>query len=627
MVVEYLYNQAFSAISSNNKNIDKSIKENSKLVSRSCSSKNIKNRNENITIDEVLPETKDRILNWLGSIGLIRQNVANLLEKLPKICKNGVLFIDLINRLNGKNEILKGIFREPKQNSHFEINFRKLFEFLADLPKFNPRYLWLSSSLILENEDVFWGLLDDIWHYYNNKLSRYDGRRPEKNSNDNIKENVELPKDQSKTRIYGSTFGKKFLKNNNKSLILNKSVLNNPDFDDVLTQAAPNQTVLDSSFLRNNVKDSYSNIHSKNNQKDQLNKSYNLSSKKAENFSKLKDNNNNFVHKKDLGRTSFNALVKAINDDFPSQKKFILSSEIEVEINDWLVELGFRTFLLNSENSIIENCKTNGILLVLVLKKLGFEMEFVNNVRSIQDCRYNWNLCKKIIEAKKIEVPSLFFKDIDELIYKNHESLYGILFYLKNYILKMEDLKRLDPILLTEKGENMNIPYSNYETSNLIENLKIWLRNENISDDLYMDDRVFEIIYKLVQKVDMMEKRQSNTTDYKKIFFHHSHYSQKHNLSKALDILRKNQKIGRKFLWKEKEILNLNRECILGLLEDIYRFFNGKPGRYGNDNYFVDGPLYTIDDGLIRGSKQLNKTGNYVEKNGIFSFMVERKEE
>ena len=618
--MEYLYNQAF--LSTNTKNVDRSIKtEPSKFISRSFSSKTLKKQNNNVTIDDVLPETKERVLNWLVSIGLIKQNIANLLEKLPKICKNGVIFIDLINRLNGKNEILKGVFREPKQNSHFEINFRKFFEFLANLPKFNPRYLWISFSLILENDDVFWGLLDDVWHYYNNKVSKYDGRKAEnneKNVNEKNRENGEIQKDQSKTKIYFSTFGKRFLKNN-KSLILNKSILNNQDPDEVLAQAAPNQTMLDSSFLRNNVKESYSHLYSKNNQKDQLKKSCNLSSKKPDNITKFRENHH--LIKKDVNGNNLNCFLKI--DDFPSQKKFILSSEIELEIDDWLVELGFRTFLLNSEKGcILENSKTNGILLVLVLKKLRFEMEFVNNVKSIHDCRYNWSICKKAIEEKKIEVPSLFLKDIDELIYKNHESLYGILFYLKNYILKMEDIKKLDPFILTEKNENIKIPYSNYETSNLIENLTIWLRNENIAEDLYLDDRVFEIIYKLVQKVDMMERN-----DYKKIFFHHSHYSQKHNLSKALDILRKNKKIAKKFLWKEKEILNLNRECILGLLEDIYRFFNGKPGRYGKDNYFVDGPLYVVDNGLIRNSKQLNKSRDYVEKNGIFSFMVERKEE
>lgn len=50
---------------------------------------------------EIVAITKaqiQRVVTWLYEIQLIKDNIENLEEKLPKICKNGVIFSDLINR-------------------------------------------------------------------------------------------------------------------------------------------------------------------------------------------------------------------------------------------------------------------------------------------------------------------------------------------------------------------------------------------------------------------------------------------------------------------------------------------------------------------------------------------------
>ncbi len=48
-------------------------------------------------------------------------------------------------------------------------------------------------------------------------------------------------------------------------------------------------------------------------------------------------------------------------------------------------------------------------------------------------------------------------------------------------------------------------------------------------------------------------------------------------------------KVGKKFLWKEKDIYDGDQLIILGLFEDIRRFEDGMPERSGN-NYFIEGP-------------------------------------
>jgi len=62
-----------------------------------------------IKIDPVDAKTKTKILEWLiEDIKLLKHN-DKLIDHLPMFCKNGVFFFDLINRLNGKHPILKGV--------------------------------------------------------------------------------------------------------------------------------------------------------------------------------------------------------------------------------------------------------------------------------------------------------------------------------------------------------------------------------------------------------------------------------------------------------------------------------------------------------------------------------------
>lgn len=66
-------------------------------------------------IDEVL---KTKILTWLiKDVKLLKSmnddHLLTLMENLPKYCQTGVLFADLINRLAGREDVIKGINRKP----------------------------------------------------------------------------------------------------------------------------------------------------------------------------------------------------------------------------------------------------------------------------------------------------------------------------------------------------------------------------------------------------------------------------------------------------------------------------------------------------------------------------------
>ena len=38
----------------------------------------------------------------------------------------------------------------------------------------NKRFLWRGMDILSGDRIVIWGLIDDIWHYYNRKVSPYD---------------------------------------------------------------------------------------------------------------------------------------------------------------------------------------------------------------------------------------------------------------------------------------------------------------------------------------------------------------------------------------------------------------------------------------------------------------------
>ena len=93
-------------------------------------------------MDKVDNKTKLRILDWLTQeVKLLRAN-PKLIDDLPMYCKNGVFFCDLVNRLNGKHPIIKGIERTPKNTTTIMANLTKVFEYFRTFPRFSTRYLW-----------------------------------------------------------------------------------------------------------------------------------------------------------------------------------------------------------------------------------------------------------------------------------------------------------------------------------------------------------------------------------------------------------------------------------------------------------------------------------------------------
>ena len=73
-------------------------------------------------IGQVDEQLKMKILDWLtNDVRLLKpmteKQKDGLLRNFPQYSRTGVIFADLINRLNGRNEVIKGVYRNPPKGN------------------------------------------------------------------------------------------------------------------------------------------------------------------------------------------------------------------------------------------------------------------------------------------------------------------------------------------------------------------------------------------------------------------------------------------------------------------------------------------------------------------------------
>ena len=130
---------------------------------------------------------KKKIYDWLVDIDIIKDKIIKI-DSLPTLCINGVLLCDLINRCEGKNEIIKGIIRRTNTRSQIQVNINKVLEYLRTLEKFPSRNLWNNIEISKGNSVIIWQLLDDIYNFYANKITFK--KRRKKGFTNNNKSNI-----------------------------------------------------------------------------------------------------------------------------------------------------------------------------------------------------------------------------------------------------------------------------------------------------------------------------------------------------------------------------------------------------------------------------------------------------
>ena len=146
-------------------------------------------QNHQLTSFERAKKTKEeKIYDWLVNLKVIERKKSNFLY-LTQLISDGKLLCDIINQCENENNQIKDISNDISTKENALINIKKALVHLnkiEDFPKNNIR----DYELIFEiDNDTIWGLLNDLYNYYSDKVE-IKNNLEEENNNEIIFSNI-----------------------------------------------------------------------------------------------------------------------------------------------------------------------------------------------------------------------------------------------------------------------------------------------------------------------------------------------------------------------------------------------------------------------------------------------------
>ena len=567
-------------------NLHSILKNSSRHMKNSSENKSTSIDNNNFEIPPVKSSTKTRLYSWLISIDLLKENLKNIIEKLPKICRNGVIYADIINRLEPRGETLKGISRKPKKTAEIHANFQKIFDFFSKLEKMNKRFLYHFQPFMDGNEGIFWGFLDDIWHFYHLKISSADMRFQERFN--------------SKRTSLNESYNKRFFNSSKKSEFSNASYdeicqENHTSTKFVKTpQEKPEKTVPNTQFSSKNNRESRENYETR---------AWTLPQKNEEPSE---------VHKK-------------MDNSRENSKKHAESSFLKPEVLEWLKFLGFSSYFprFSSQNPC-ENPLKNGLILSQILSRLHLaKLPFNKSPQTIPECERNLDLIFQALRKLPVTLPPEFTRKIPEIIHSDESLVFEILAQLKSYSEKSSrkslctNTSRLSVKSLTNSPLQRSLSHNEssrffFKINNDIENLECrlfnWLKEKGLLIENNFEDfsDLFPTISNGVLLCDLAEKlcgggligvtRKALTEK-----------SKRTNIQKAIDLLKEGRILSvQGWSLANDEIYKGNYMFIMEILEALYQYDSEKPNNFLSNR---EAKVAEVKEEVKKNSELIEKTG------------------
>ena len=150
------------------KQIERSIsKEKKDIASMKRAVRSTSTTQKPIEVPTVSESSKEEIVEWLISINLLNSLARKKKEALPQICKNGVIFPELINQKKQRTDPEVKYEAKPTKSAEIHANYRRVFDHLAKLNNFASRFLYAYENFVPEvNESVFWAFIHEVMTYY-----------------------------------------------------------------------------------------------------------------------------------------------------------------------------------------------------------------------------------------------------------------------------------------------------------------------------------------------------------------------------------------------------------------------------------------------------------------------------
>ena len=418
---------------------------------------------------------------------------------------------------------------------------------------------------------IFWNFLDDLYYFFNSKVSPNDSRyiKTKKLSELQIKPHVNIILNDQEPEN-SMICPQKYIKPSSYNLKTEEKVHEIYESNENTLKTPPK------ALKTPPRRDSYRAI----NQERQALLHQELSKRR---YSRGLSFYSAFTPEKTSRRTSLDPLRNSQNKSPSLKTKVFVNEETKVSIRIWLKELGFRGYILEKdERNLLLDPYRNGVLLYTILGVLGYDTNGFGVYKKpgiLEEIRENWRNSWEIMKKNSLETAfEGFFIDIDDFIKGDSSIIFEVLNQLKNLKINGNIVR--------------SVPYSQEEFSSLEKTLVVFLKDLELFEEITLEN-IYKGMKTGVLFCEIVGKMLKIPKETMFCFKNPKNSGQNlMNINKALEMLRKQakEKIGQKFLWRAKEILMGEKVVILGILEDICRFSLGFPGRNG-PNYFADGPI------------------------------------
>jgi hypothetical protein len=139
----------------------------------------------------VSAELKTQIHTWLVDLQVVPASLY-LHEFLYRV-RTGISLSDLINRLEGRAEVVHGVHQHPKNASYCLANINKTLEYLRKIPKVKSRFLWSANEIYEGSEDHIYGLLSDIREFYMHRYPNFLPRSRSSSASRSMRKSQAIP--------------------------------------------------------------------------------------------------------------------------------------------------------------------------------------------------------------------------------------------------------------------------------------------------------------------------------------------------------------------------------------------------------------------------------------------------
>ena len=273
---------------------------------------------------------KEKIYSWLVNLKVIKKEETNIIY-LIKLISDGKLLCDIINACENEDNQINNILNETSIQENAIMNLRQALEHLNKIKDFPKSYISDYEPIFEIDNKVIWGLLNDLFDYYSNKVEI-----------ENIiqEEDIIISSDINNKIINNSDFNddrEKYTKKKNKKSSMEISdaylYINNHDENKIITHKNNNiKNILFKDTKHDQIEyNKYSNTYGSDNNNikyyDSYNKISNVNYKEKNiknnsiNFYKEDENENIKLVKPKKIRKNYFYYVNALKDYFDQEKK------------------------------------------------------------------------------------------------------------------------------------------------------------------------------------------------------------------------------------------------------------------------------------------------------------------